>query len=76
MAEAVASKAEKVAHLAKGIGATRAVGLRSVWRAELADVSAAVRHYWSQDQDEFTALVQRLAERDLRSGKRQIPASP
>lgn len=48
-------------------------GLRTVYRAELADLNAAVKHYWSTDRAAFEALVCDLAARDVRAGKRSVP---
>lgn len=64
-AERVAKKAEKAA--------SAGLGLRTTYRAELTDPKAAVAHYWSVRRDEFIALVEDLAAKDVRSGKREIP---
>lgn len=64
-AERFAKKADKAA--------TTGLGLRTTYRAALADPSAAIRHYWQAKQPEFIELVQRLADQDVRSGKREIP---
>lgn len=55
-------------------GSGRAVSLRSVWRPELTDLTAACRYFWSttMGRKEFEMLVQRLAEEEVRHGKREI----
>jgi len=53
--------------------ATTGNGLRTVYRAELNDLNAAIKHYWSTDRAEFEGLVCDLAARDVRAGKRSIP---
>lgn len=73
-----AEAAQKAAKAAAGdkahaIGGTRAMGLRSVWKATLTDSHAAAAHYWRTNPDAFTALLQKLADDDVRSGKRTIP---
>ena len=66
-----AKKAEKQKAHAKGEG--RAIGLRDNWTATISDVRAATAHYWKTDRQEFIDLIQRLANRDVRQGKRTIP---
>lgn len=56
-----------------GKAATTGTGLRTYYRAELADFEAAARHYWSRNRDAFEELVTKLAERDVQAGKRDIP---
>jgi hypothetical protein len=48
-------------------------GLRTTYRAELSDLSAAVRHYWPLAKEDFAALVTDIAAREVRAGKREIP---
>ena len=67
-----AKAAEKQAKRADK-AATTGTGLRTYWYSELADLDAAVRHYWSRDREAFEQLVKDLAARDVRSGKREIP---
>lgn len=55
---------------AHATGGTRAMGLRSVWKATLTDQKAAAAHYWRINPDAFTALLQKLADDDVRNGKR------
>lgn len=54
-------------------GGSRAVTLRTVYRAEITDIGAALDHYAFEDGAEIIALLQRLADRDVRAGKRSIP---
>lgn len=54
-------------------GATRGLGLSTYYKATLSDQKAAVLHYMREQPGEFIALVQRLADLDVRGGKRQIP---
>jgi hypothetical protein len=70
-AEAVATRAENDKAHAKG--GTRAMGLRSVWRAEMTDGRAAAGHYWTTRRAEVDAFFQGLADADVRAGKREIP---
>lgn len=74
---AQAEAAQKVAKAAAGdkahaVGGSRAMGLRSVWRANMTDATAAARHYWTVNPDAFNAVLQKLADDDVRCGKRQI----
>ena len=46
------------------------MGLRSVWRATVTDTQAAAAHYWRTNPDAFAVLLQKLADDDVRSGKR------
>lgn len=64
-AERIAKKAEKAAS-----GTSR---LRTSYRPEVTDLSAAIKHYWASDKEAFSGLVLDLANRDVRAGKRQIP---
>jgi hypothetical protein len=59
-----------VADKAHATGGSRAMGLRSVWKARLTDERAAAGHYWRTNPAAFTALLQKLADDDVRSGKR------
>lgn len=70
-----AEAAEKAAKAAANdkvhaTGGTRAMGLRSVWKATVIDPHAAAGHYWRTNPDAFTALLQKLADDDCRAGKR------
>jgi hypothetical protein len=73
-----AEAAQKVAKAAAGdkahaTGGTRAMGLRSVWKAELKDAQIAAGFFWKRDPSVFNAFLQKLADEDVRSGKRSIP---
>lgn len=70
-ADAAATKAEN--SKAHATGGTRAMGLRSVWRAEMTDGRAAAGHYWTTRRAEVDAFFQGLADADVRAGKREIP---
>jgi hypothetical protein len=69
--DAAATKAEN--SKAHATGGTRAMGLRSVWRAEMTDGRAAAGHYWQTRRPEVDAFFQGLADADVRAGKRAIP---
>lgn len=70
-AEAAATRAESDKAHAKG--GTKAMGLRSVWRAEMTDPRAAAAHYWTTRRADVDAFFQGLADADVRAGKRDIP---
>lgn len=67
-AAALAKAAEKERAHAHGSG--RAQGLRTRVVAEITDLNAAARFYWTDDATPFRELVQRLADQDARSGRR------
>jgi hypothetical protein len=48
-------------------------GLRTYHRAELTDLRTAIGHYWKAQPHAFEALVNDLAAKDVRAGKREIP---
>lgn len=54
-------------------GATTGLGLSTYYVATLSDQKAAIIHYMRDQPGEFIALVQHLADTDVRSGKRTIP---
>jgi len=56
---------------AKGDG--RAIGLRRVFVAVMNDRRAALNHYAATRPDDLVAFIQKLADEDVRAGKRQIP---
>lgn len=70
-AEAAAKQAEKARPQVHGDG--RASGLRSYWKPVVTDAKKALLHYMVQDRLAFLSLIQSLAERDVREGKRTIP---
>jgi hypothetical protein len=80
-AEDIAKAAEAVQKAAKAAaqdkahatGGSRAMGLRTRWTATLTDPQAAARHYWTVNPGAFTALLQKLADDDVRAGKRAVP---
>jgi len=70
-AEAEAARIAKAKSHAKGEG--RAIGLRTYYRAQMTDRKAALIHYAGTRPDDLVAVLQRLADTDVREGKRQIP---
>lgn len=80
-AEAKVREAEDAAKAAKNAardkahasGGSRAMGLRTKWAATLTDARAAASHYWQTNPSAFNAVLQKLADEDVRAGKRQIP---
>lgn len=74
-AEALLKEAKKAEGAAKRAdkAATSGTGLRTTHRAVLVDALAAGRHYWQARPDDFRDLIQRLADADVRNGKREIP---
>lgn len=70
-AEAAATKAE--ADKAHAKGGSRALGLKKTFTAVIADRKAALLHYLVDRPGDITACLQRLADEDVREGKRQIP---
>lgn len=69
-AEEKVRAAEAAERAAKLAAKDKVKGLRSVWKAALTDQHAAAAHYWRTNPDAFTALLQKLADDDVRSGKR------
>lgn len=69
-AEAAATRAANDKASAKG--GARATTLRTYWVADLTDLDAAVRHYWSANREAFVTMVKTLAAADVAAGKRQI----
>lgn len=69
--EAQAKRAEK--DKAHATGGSRAMGLRTVYRAVLVNRGEALRHYAVTQPDELVALLQRLADQDVRRSIRSIP---
>lgn len=67
-----AKQAEKIAKRAEK-EATSGLGLRTTYRPELTDPKAAITHYWATRREDFIALVNDLAAKDVRAGKREIP---
>lgn len=67
-AQAEARAAEKARAHAHGGG--RAQGLRTRVVAEVTDLDAAVRFYWTENRQAFADLVQSLADTDARQNRR------
>ena len=67
-----AQRAAKVAanDKAHAFGGGRAQGLRSRTIATITDLNAAVRHYWMENPEPFSALVQKLADDDARQNRK------
>lgn len=57
----------------KGADGSRAIGLRKTYRPVLTDQKAAILYYMKERPEQFLNLVNRLAETDVRDGKRAIP---
>jgi len=53
--------------------ATTGLGLRTSYRPEIDDLSAAIRFYWKGHRERFLELVLELAREDIRAGRRTIP---
>lgn len=70
-AEKLAARAEKDKAHAKG--GERAIGLVSAWTATITDRRAALLYYLVVDPASFEAVIQRLADADVRAGIRSIP---
>lgn len=70
-AEQAARAAGKARPQASGYG--RAATLRDNWQPSLVDAQAAARHYWTINPQAFNAVLSKLAQDDVASGKRQIP---
>ena len=68
----VAQTAQRDANRAEK-AATTGTGLRTVYVATITDRKAAIVHYMNDQPGEFLALVQRLADIDVRNGKRSLP---
>ena len=70
-AEREASKAGRAKAHAKG--GERAIGLRTYHRPVMVNAREALTHYLTTQPEAIKAILQQLAEQDVRSGKRQIP---
>lgn len=66
VADRIARRAENDTAKASG-GAGRAISLRTVYRAEITDLKAAVWHFLAQCPEEVRPLIQRLADDAVRS---------
>ncbi|MBB4797970.1 hypothetical protein HNP32_001694 [Brevundimonas bullata] len=67
-----AQRAAKIADNARAHahGGGRAQGLRTRVLAEVTDLDAAVRHYWTESRPAFADLIQKLADDDARQNRR------
>lgn len=70
--------AQRAADLAKQANkatkaATTNTGLRTSYEAVLIHGPTAISHYWKAQPQEFIELVQALAAKEVRAGKREIP---
>lgn len=54
-------------------GGERAMGLRTVWKPHMTDPRAALSHYAVNQREALIDFLQKLAETDVREGKRTIP---
>lgn len=73
-AEEAAAEAARIAkEKAHAKGEGRAMGLRKTYRPVLTDRKAALIHYAATRPDDLVAFLCRLAETDVREGKRTIP---
>lgn len=80
-AESLVAAAEEAAKAAARIdrersqarGDGRAIGLRKSYRPVMTDRKAALMHYAATRPDDIVATLQRLAEIDVREGRRAIP---
>jgi hypothetical protein len=70
-ADTAAHKAENAKAHAKGEG--RATGLRTVPRAVMVSRKEAAAWVWVDHNEELMTFIQELADKEVRSGKRQIP---
>jgi hypothetical protein len=71
-ADRAANRAEKARPQAGG-GDRRATGLKSVWTPTLTEPSKALRHYVNEQPEELKAWLLSQAQRDVRTGRREIP---
>lgn len=58
---------------AHATGGTRAVGLRTSWRAEITDATAFGRWAWQHRREDYMAFLTQLADREGRNGPAAIP---
>lgn len=80
-AEAMVDAAEEATRLAaraendkaQAKGGSRAMGLRTVYRAEITDPKACLIHYVANQREAVLACLLSLAQTDVNQGKRQIP---
>jgi hypothetical protein len=70
-AQKAARDAENARPQASGMG--RAATLRTSYKAVLVDAQVAAGAYWKRDPSAFNAFLQKLADADVASGRRDIP---
>jgi hypothetical protein len=70
-AQKAARDAESARPQASGMG--RAATLRTSYKAVLVDAQVAAGAYWKRDPSAFNAFLQKLADADVASGRRDIP---
>lgn len=70
-AEEAARQAEHAKAHAKGEG--RATGLRTIHRAVMVNRKEAAAWVWLDHNDELTAFIQDLADKEVKAGKRKLP---
>lgn len=71
-ADTIANRAERQTATAGGMMG-RAVGLRTVWTATIAEPVAFGRHAWANHRAEYDTFLQELADRLVREGARSLP---
>lgn len=76
--ETVAEALQKAAKKAEGAkahakGGERAVGLRSVWSAEVQDFTVFARWAWEHRGSELRQFLRTLADREVSAGARSLP---
>jgi hypothetical protein len=71
--EAAKAAAKADGAKAHATGGSRAVGLVSVWSAEIEDRRLALNHYIQAHPGEFVAVIQALADHEARHGPRTAP---
>lgn len=73
-AKAAQADADRLARdRAQARGDGRAIGLRRTYQAVMCDRQAALKHYAANRTDELVGFLQKLADADVREGKRTIP---
>lgn len=70
-AEIDARHAEKAK--AHATGGTRAIGLRTVWRAEMTDANAFAKWVWTNRNEELVEFLAALAEREVKAHHVSMP---
>lgn len=70
-AQKAARDAENARPQASGMG--RAATLRTSYKAVLVDAQVAAGAYWKRDPSAFNAFLQKMADADVASGRRDIP---